>query len=55
VSTSHPPEQERARRFHQYVLADVDYLKFRGYNPTGFLAMIAQGGRAVTAAKEAVL
>jgi hypothetical protein len=51
VSTSYPPEQERARRFHQHVLADVDYLKSRGYNPTRFLAMIAQDGSAVTVAK----
>jgi hypothetical protein len=41
VSTSHPPQHERARRFGQHVLADVDYLKSRGYNPTRFLAMIA--------------
>jgi hypothetical protein len=34
------------------MLADVDYLKSRGYNPTGFLAMIAQGGSAVTVAKK---
>jgi hypothetical protein len=33
------------------VLADVDYLKSRGYNPTGFLSMIAQDGSAVTVAK----
>jgi hypothetical protein len=51
VSTSYPPEQERARRFHQHVLADVDYLKSRGYNPTRFLVMIAQDGSAVTVAK----
>ena len=51
MSTSYPPEQERARRFHQHVLADVDYLKSRGYNPTRFLAMIAQDGSAVTVAK----
>jgi hypothetical protein len=49
------PEQERARRFHQYVLADVDYLKSRGYNPTRFLAMIAQDGSAVTVAKKLFL
>jgi hypothetical protein len=48
---SHPPEQERARRFHQHVLADVNYLKSRGYNPTRFLAMIAQDGSAVAVAK----
>jgi hypothetical protein len=51
VSTSRPPEQDRARRFHQHVLADVGYLKSRGYNPTRFLAMIARGGSAVTVAK----
>ena len=51
VSTSHHPEQERARRFHQHVLADVNYLKSRGYNPTRFLAMIAQDGSAVAVAK----
>jgi len=33
------------------VLADVAVLKSRGYNPTGFLVMIAQGGSAVTVAK----
>jgi hypothetical protein len=48
---SHPPEQERARRFHQHVLADANYLKSRGYNPTRFLAMIAQEGSAVAVAK----
>jgi hypothetical protein len=51
VSTSHLPEHERARRFDQHVLSDVDYLKSRGYNPTRFLAMIAQDGSAVTVAK----
>jgi hypothetical protein len=45
------PEQERARRFHQHVLADVDYLKSRGYNPVRFLGMIAQEGSAVAVAK----
>ena len=51
MSTSHAPEYERAQRFDQHVLADVDYLKSRGYNPTRFLAMIAQDGSAVTVAK----
>ncbi len=46
------PEQELARRFHQHVLADVDYLKSRGHNPTRFLGMIAQYGSAVTVAKK---
>src|SRR6202040_1274389 len=50
-SWGYPPEQERARRFHRPVLADVGYLKSRGYNPTRFLAMIAQDGSAVTVAK----
>jgi hypothetical protein len=45
------PEPEAARRFRQHVLADVDYLKSRGYNPTRFLGMIAQNGSAVTVAK----
>jgi hypothetical protein len=47
-----PPEPELARRFHQHVLADVDYLKARGYNPTRFLGMIARDGSAVTVAKK---
>jgi hypothetical protein len=51
VNTSHPPDLERARRFHRHVLADVDHLKSRGYNPTGFLSMIAQDGSAVAVAK----
>ena len=42
------PESELARRFRQHVVADVDYLKSRGYNPTRFLGMIAQCGSAVT-------
>jgi hypothetical protein len=45
------PDQERARRFHQHVLADVDYLKSRGYNPARFLGMIAQEGSALAVAK----
>jgi hypothetical protein len=45
------PEQERARRFDQHVLADVDYLKSRGYNPVRFLGMIAQEGSALAVAK----
>lgn len=45
-------EQELAQRFHQHVLADVDYLKSRGYNPTQFISMIAQSGSAVTVAKK---
>ena len=51
MATSQPPDQERARRFHQHVLADVDYLKTCGYNPSRFLIMIAQEGSAVTVAK----
>jgi hypothetical protein len=51
VSTSHRPEQDRARHFHRHVLADVDYLKSRGYNPTRFLTMIAREGSAVVVAK----
>jgi hypothetical protein len=51
VSTTYPSEQERARRFNKHVLADVEYLKSRGYNPTRFVAMIAQDGSAVTVAK----
>jgi hypothetical protein len=46
-----PAGRELARRFHQHVLADVDYLKSRGYNPTQFLGMIAQSGSAVAVAK----
>jgi hypothetical protein len=45
------PGQEGARRFHQHVLADVDYLKSRGYNPARFRRMIDQYGSAVAAAK----
>jgi hypothetical protein len=45
------PESELARRFRQHVLADVDYLKSRGYNPTRFLSMIAENGSVVTVAK----
>jgi hypothetical protein len=45
------PEAEIARRFRQHVLADVDYLKSRGYNPTRFLGMIAQNKSVVTVAK----
>jgi hypothetical protein len=44
-------EQDLARRFHRYVLADVDHLKSRGYNPTQFLGMIAQSGSVVAVAK----
>jgi hypothetical protein len=44
-------EHELARRFHQYVLGDVDYLKQRGYNPTYFLGMIRQHGSAAAVAK----
>ena len=33
------------------MLADVDYLKSRGYNPGRFLGMIAQEGRALAVAK----
>ncbi len=46
-----PAGRELARRFQQHVLADVDYLKSRGYNPTQFLGMIAQSGSAVAVAK----
>ena len=42
---------ELTRRFQEHVLADVDYLKTRGYNPTHFLGMIAQRGGAVAVAK----
>jgi hypothetical protein len=45
-------DHELARRFHQYILADVDYLKSRGYNPTQFLSMVAQSGNALTVAKK---
>jgi hypothetical protein len=48
---AHLAESELARRFRQHVLADVDYLKFRGYNPTRFLGMIAQNKSVVTVAK----
>ena len=43
-----PSEQERARRFHQHVVADVDYLKSRGYNPARFLGMIHEEGSAAS-------
>lgn len=43
--------RELARRFQQHVLADVDYLKSRGYNATQFLGMIAHSGSAVAVAK----
>ena len=46
------PEQELARRFHLHVLADVEHLKARGYNPARFLSMIAENGTAVTVAKK---
>src|ERR1035441_5264030 len=45
-------ERELTQRFHQHVLADVDDLMSRGYNPTQFLRMIAQSGSAVTVAKK---
>jgi hypothetical protein len=45
------PEAELARRFRQHVLADVDHLKSRGYNPTRFLGMITQHKSVVTVAK----
>lgn len=41
-----------ARRFHRHVLADVEYLKARGYNPVRFTGLIAQKGGAVAAAKQ---
>ena len=41
-----------ARRFHQHVLADAEYLKTRGYNPVRFTGLIAQKGSAVAAAKQ---
>src|SRR5215471_4226489 len=44
-------ERELARRFHQYVLGDVEYLKRRGYYPTYFLEMIRARGSAVAVAK----
>lgn len=44
-------ERELARRFHQHVLGDVEYLKRRGYNPTYFLGMIRDRGSAVAVAK----
>jgi hypothetical protein len=44
-------EQELTRHFHRHVLADVDYLKTRGYNPSRFLSMIAQYGNAMIVAK----
>ena len=44
-------ERELARRFHRYILDDVDYLKRRGYNPTYFLGMIRQHESAVAVAK----
>ena len=47
----HLPESELARRCRQHVLADVDYVKSRGYNPTRLLGMIAQNKSVVTVAK----
>ena len=44
-------ERELARRYHQHVVGDVDYLKRRGYNPTYFLGMIREHGSAVIVAK----
>jgi len=53
VTASGPePSPDLARRFHQHVLADVEYLKTRGYNPVRFTGLIAQKGGAVAAAKQ---
>src|SRR6266567_3322252 len=52
VRMENSPEQELARRFHLHVLADVEHLKTRGYNPARFLSMIAENGTAVTVAKK---
>ena len=46
------PSPDLARRFHQHVLADVEYLKTRGYNPVRFTGLIAQKGGAVAAGKQ---
>lgn len=50
--TGEPTNRDLARRFHQHVLADVAYLKTRGYNPTRFIGLISQTGSAVVAAKQ---
>jgi hypothetical protein len=52
IPTEGLAERELSLRFHQHVLADVQYLRSRGYNPARFLGMIAQSGTAVTVAKE---
>lgn len=42
---------ELSKRFQQYVLGDIDYLKSRGYNPTLFQRKIVQHKSAVVVAK----
>jgi hypothetical protein len=41
-----------ARRFREYVLADVDYLRTRGYDPAGFLGMLARSSSAVAVVRQ---
>jgi hypothetical protein len=43
-------DRDRARRFHQPVLAGVAYLKTRSYNPARFIALITRTGGVLAAA-----
>jgi hypothetical protein len=47
-------ESVLSKRFHQYVLSDIEHLKGRGYNPTGFLGIVQRRGGAVAAAKSLI-
>lgn len=44
-------EVDLARRFDEFVLAGVERVKHRGYNPTMFLRLIKEHGGTVNAAK----
>jgi hypothetical protein len=46
-----PAGRDLANLFHQHVLADVQYLKAHGYNPSRFTSLITQSGGAVPAAR----
>jgi hypothetical protein len=52
TATGEPTKRDLASRFHRHVLADVAYLKTRGYNPTRFIGLITQTGSAAAAAKQ---
>jgi hypothetical protein len=52
TTAGEPVDRDLARRFHQHVLADVAYLKTRGYNPNRFIGLITQSGSAVAAARQ---